>query len=129
VKRWMQAADGFVLSSLWEGLPMAVLEAAACALPAVATNVPGTGEAIMDGETGLLAPAADACALARSMTAFMQLPIGKRAAMGARARQHATEQFSLAASLDRWEKLYGELSSRSCLLKREACTRQSASSS
>lgn len=129
VKRWMQAADGFVLSSLWEGLPMAVLEAAACALPAVATNVPGTGEAIMDGETGLLAPAADASALARSMTAFMQLPIGKRAAMGARARQHATEQFSLAASLDRWEKLYGELSSRSCLLKREACTRQSASSS
>lgn len=59
VCRWMQAADGFVLSSLWEGLPMAVLEAAACALPAVGTDVLGTREVIVHDRTGLLAVPGD----------------------------------------------------------------------
>ena len=65
VRRWMRAADGFVLSSLREGLPMGLLEASACALPAVATDVPGTREVIVDGKTGRLALAGDAAALER----------------------------------------------------------------
>ena len=60
VRRWMQAADGFVLASQWEGLPMGLLEAAACALPAVATDVPGTREVIAHGQTGWLTRACDA---------------------------------------------------------------------
>ena len=107
--RWMQAADGFVLSSLWEGLPIGLLEAAACALPAVATRVPGTCEVIVDGESGLLAKVRNPSALAAAMTAVMQLSAEDRQAMGSRARARVVERFSLAAVLDQWEALYAEL--------------------
>ena len=46
VLRWMRAADGFVLSSRWEGLPIALLEACACELPAVITDIPGAREVL-----------------------------------------------------------------------------------
>ena len=59
VERWMQAADGFVLSSRYEGLPMVLLEAGACGVPAVATDVPGTREVLIDGVNGWLARAGD----------------------------------------------------------------------
>jgi glycosyltransferase involved in cell wall biosynthesis len=109
VKRWMQAADGFVLSSSWEGLPMALLESAACALPAVATEVPGTREIIFNGWTGWLTPAGDADALSKAMLTVMQTPPEERRAMGERARQQVIAQFSLESVLDRWEQLYTEL--------------------
>jgi glycosyltransferase involved in cell wall biosynthesis len=109
IKCWMQAADGFVLSSRWEGLPMGLLEAAACGLPAVATCVPGTPEVILDGETGWLTPVGDSVALGKSMTRMMKLPLQKRIAMGERARQFVMERFSLDAVLDRWEALYVRL--------------------
>lgn len=112
IRRWMQAADGFVLSSRWEGLPMALLEAAACALPAVATDIPGTSEVIVDGQTGWLTPAGDSAALGESMARMMQLPPEERSAMGERARQLVIERFSLETVLDRWEALYGDLLQR-----------------
>jgi glycosyltransferase involved in cell wall biosynthesis len=109
VRRWMQAADGFVLSSRWEGLPMGLLEAAACALSAVSTDVPGTREVIVDGQTGSLAVAGSAIALQGAMTRMMQTPAEERKAMGERARQRVIERFNLELILDRWEALYGEL--------------------
>jgi glycosyltransferase involved in cell wall biosynthesis len=112
VKRWLQAADGFVLASRWEGLPMALLEAAAFGLPSVATDVPGSREVVLDGETGTLVPPLDASALAWAMSAMMRTPAEARRRMGARARQRVVEQFSLASSIERWEDLYCELLSR-----------------
>lgn len=112
VRRWMQAADAFVLSSRWEGLPMALIEAAACGLPAVATDVPGTREVVKDGETGWLARAGAAASLAEKMQRIMRSRPEERRAMGATARQLAIERFSLAKVLDRWEALYGELLER-----------------
>jgi glycosyltransferase involved in cell wall biosynthesis len=109
IARWMQAADAFVLSSLWEGLPVAVLEAGACALPTVATGVPGTREAILDGETGWLTPSSDPWALAARMQQMMDATPGFRNAMGERARRHVLECFSLELALDRWEQLYADL--------------------
>ena len=112
VLHWMQTADGFVLSSRLEGLPMGLLEAAACALPAVATDVPGTHEVIVDGETGWLAPTGDAAALAEAMTRLMQTLPEKRRTMGQRARQNVIDRFSLKAVLEQWEALYNELLTR-----------------
>jgi len=112
VRRWMRAADGFVLSSLWEGLPMALLEAAACGLPAVATGVAGTREAVVHGETGWLARQGDPKALAEAMTILMRTKENDRIAMGERARQRVMDCFSLESALNRWEALYSDLLQR-----------------
>jgi len=130
VKRWMQAADGFVLSSRYEGLPMVLLEAGACGLPAIATDVAGTREVVVNGMNGWLPKAGDADALSNAMAKLMEMPAELRHAMGERARQHVAEQFSLDAVLDRWERLYADLLERSAnrkkdLAAREALNRQS----
>ena len=91
---------------------MSLLEAAACALPAVATDVPGTREVIVEGETGSLALAGSAMALQGAMTRMMRTSPEERMAMGKRARQRAKERFSMEMVLDRWEALYGELLKR-----------------
>jgi glycosyltransferase involved in cell wall biosynthesis len=109
VVRWMRAADGFVLSSRYEGLPMVLLEAGACGLPVVATDVPGTREVVVDGETGWLTPAGDAEQLAKTMMKLMRMPSEARYATGERARKHVARKFSLEAALDRWERLYANL--------------------
>jgi glycosyltransferase involved in cell wall biosynthesis len=106
---WMQAADAFVLSSRWEGLPLSLLEAGACALPAVATDVAGSHDVVVHGKTGLLAAAGDSLALRQAMIRMMRLDAGQRTEMGNQARRRIVEHFSLDAILDRWETLYREL--------------------
>jgi len=106
--RWMQAADGLVLSSLWEGLPMVLLEAAACALPAVATDVPGTRQLASLLPVPLATPG-DAPALAQSMLALMQTDASERLRMGQEARSQVAARFSMETALDRWEALYAHL--------------------
>jgi glycosyltransferase involved in cell wall biosynthesis len=134
VQRWMQAADGFVLSSRYEGLPMVLLEAGASGLPAVATDVAGTREVIVDGANGWLAPAGDPHALAGAMARLLQIPIEERLAMGERARRRVVEQFSLETVLDRWEGLYEDLLRRKGdkapirLTARESLSRRNAAS-
>jgi len=122
VRRWMQAADGFVLSSRYEGLPMVLLEAGACGLPVVATDVPGTREVIVPGETGWLEPAGDRDRLAAAMNWLMHMPARRRAAVGEQARQHVVSHFSLEAVLDRWEQLYAELLERKTPSRRMGLT-------
>lgn len=106
VRALMQAADGFVMSSAWEGLPMVLLEAAASSLPVVSTNVGGNSEAIVAGETGYLVPARQPAALADAMISLMKLPPDERRTMGVRARRHAIELYDLDRIADRWEELY-----------------------
>jgi len=109
LKQWMQAADGFVSASLWEGLPMAVLEAAACELPAVVTDVPGNNEAVLNEETGLRAPKKRPEALAAAMRRMMCAPEEQRRAMGESARRVVLERYDLEPVLDSWVELYGGL--------------------
>jgi glycosyltransferase involved in cell wall biosynthesis len=118
LRPWMQAADALALSSLWEGLPLTVLEASACGLPVAATDVPGTREAVDAGETGFLSPAGDARALAQSMRRILELSPADRQAMGERSRARTSRLFALESMLDRWEELYRELLDRNPLPRR-----------
>jgi len=106
---WMQAADAFVLCSRWEGLPMSLLEAGACSMPAVITDIPGSREIIVDGQNGFIVPAADSVSLCSAMSRMMRLSHEERAGMGRRARERIVAHFSLDAVLDRWESLYLDL--------------------
>ena len=112
IQRWMRAADGFVRSSRWEGLPMGLLEASACAVPSVATDVPGSWAIVVHGQSGFLTSAGDVKALAAAMTRMMQMPEEERNAMGQLAQRMATERYDIDHVLDRWEELYEELLER-----------------
>lgn len=102
----LAAADAFVLSSRYEGISMALLEAMQSGLPAVATRVGGVPETVLDGETGLLVDSEDEAGLAAAMLRLARDP-GLRAALGARARELQAFEFSLAAMTRRYLRLYG----------------------
>jgi glycosyltransferase involved in cell wall biosynthesis len=105
----MNAADGFVLSSVTEGLPLALLEAAASGLPAVATAAGGAAEAVVDGVTGFLCPPGDDAALAAAMARVAGMAGEARAAMGRAAREHALANFDIRLTAGEWDRLYREL--------------------
>ena len=109
----MQAADGFVMSSKWEGLPMVLLEAGASSLPIVATDVGGSRDAILDGVSGYLASSDDPEAIARAMREVMELSEDDRLAMGAAGRKHICRNFDIEVVADRWEELYRGAAARS----------------
>jgi glycosyltransferase involved in cell wall biosynthesis len=108
----VSAADGYVMSSAWEGMPMVLLEAAAGGLPIVTTRVGGNEEAVLDGETGYLAPPRDDAALAAAMVRLMELPEDERRLLGARGRELIRTRYALTKVADRWEELYREVSTR-----------------
>lgn len=105
----MSAADAYVMASAWEGLPMVLLEAAASALPIVATDVGGNSQIVKEGETGVLVPPADAEALATSMLAMMSRTQKEREAMGESGAQFVRATFGLENVVDRWETVYHTL--------------------
>ena len=108
----LDAADGYVMSSAWEGLPMVLLEASASGLPVVTTNVGGNAEAVLDGETGFLVAPRDHQKLASAMTRVMELPAGERERLGARGRDHVGARYGLARVVEQWEEVYREASAR-----------------
>ena len=105
----LAAADGFVLSSAWEGMPNVVMEALAAARPVVATQVGGVSELVETGKSGSLVPARDPGALAQAMRHLMTLSIEQRQLMGLSGRSHVVAHYSLGAMTDRWMALYEDL--------------------
>jgi glycosyltransferase involved in cell wall biosynthesis len=103
----LDAADGFVLGSAWEGMPLVVGEAMAMEKPVVATDVGGVRELL--GDRGALVPARDPEALARAMQATMRRSGEERARLGRSARERVLSQFSIDAAADWWEGLYEQL--------------------
>ena len=100
--------DIFVLASLFEGLPNAVLEAMAMGKPVVATTVGGTPEVVKDGVTGLLVPPRDPDALAQAINALLS-DQDRSQAMGKAARERVKRYFTVERMVERTEALYEEL--------------------
>jgi glycosyltransferase involved in cell wall biosynthesis len=111
----MNAADGLALSSVVEGLPMVLLEAAASGLPAVATAVGGVREIVVEGETGFVVPPGDPEALAAAMARLAALSGDERERMLRAARARAEACFDVRVVAARWDELYRELLERAPL--------------
>jgi glycosyltransferase involved in cell wall biosynthesis len=103
--------DVFVMPSLWEGLPMALLEAMLAGKAIVASAIAGMPEAITAGREGLLVPAADAGALADALRSLLVDP-ARRRALGQAAAQRAERDFTVRVMADRYEALYVNAVSR-----------------
>lgn len=108
----LNGADGYVMSSRWEGLPMALLEAQACAVPVVATCVGGVAQIVQHGVTGFLIPPNDPEALAQAMLRVMELPPEERTRLGEAGRRHIVANYTLDRVVGQWEALYRDLLSR-----------------
>ena len=101
----MNQADGFVLSSRWEGLPICLMEASACELPAVFTATGGARELLPASDLPFIS-VGDTFALARAMRKMMHRPAAERRLIGLAARQRIVESYDLKSILDRHENLY-----------------------
>ncbi|MBI2216258.1 MAG: glycosyltransferase family 4 protein [Candidatus Rokubacteria bacterium] len=105
VPRVLDAIDVLALPSLYEGMPLTAIEAAAMARPVVATAVDGTVEVVRDGVTGSLVPPGDPPALARALTAILGDP-PRAARMGASGRAWACERFDLDRQVEATARVY-----------------------
>ena len=104
----LACCDLFVLPSLFEGLPLSILEAMAANKPVVASGVGGNSEAIVHGETGLLVPPADPAALALAIQTVLSNPdLARRLAAAGKARVH--EHFSTEAIVKQVVDIYEEI--------------------
>lgn len=111
VAKLLLASDVFALSSIHEGMPLAVLEAMAAAKPVVVTDVGGNGEIVRNGETGFVVPPRDPAALADALARLTSSPeLAKR--MGAAGRDRVNREFTLEAMVRRNEEVYEELLAR-----------------
>lgn len=101
----LACCDLFVLPSLYEGLPLSILEAMAAGKPVVATAIGGTDEAVLHGTTGVLVPPADAAALAGAIQTILAHPVLARA-MGTAGKQRVAQQFSVEHMVERTTSVY-----------------------
>jgi glycosyltransferase involved in cell wall biosynthesis len=105
---WFRSGDVFALSSTFDNSPNAVLEAMACGLPVVTTDVGGVREFVSDGTGGAVVPPHDPAALAAGLERYLSAPDEARAT-GARNRARAVAEFSWRASALRLLEVYDEV--------------------
>ena len=105
VPRLLRLADCFVMASLSEGLPVALLEAMWAGLPVIATNAEGIGEVIVDGENGLLVPTADSSALGQAIQRIMS-DEALRERLGREGKAQVANKFSIDHMCKQYESLF-----------------------
>jgi len=108
VERVLPAMDVFVLPSISEGMPNALLQAMAAGLPTVASEVGGSAEVVDPGVTGLLVPAGDPYALAEAISGLL-VDRARALCMGEAGRQRVEARYSEQAFLRRHQELYREV--------------------
>jgi glycosyltransferase involved in cell wall biosynthesis len=103
--RFYHALDAFILPSLYEGLPMAVLEAMFSGVPVLSSHLEGIAAIMIDGKEGLLAKPGDVDDFSnqlRRLTESLEL----RKQLAAAAREKALEQFSASVTARKIEDIY-----------------------
>ena len=103
--------DVFVLPSLWEGLPLALVEAAAAGKPIVATDIDGVREVVRNGETGLLVPPRDSAALAAAVLRLLDDP-DLAGRLAGRARAEVPPLYTVERMVSETASLYLEIAAR-----------------
>jgi glycosyltransferase involved in cell wall biosynthesis len=104
----LASSDIFALATNWEGFPIGILEAMRAGLPVVASNVNGVGEAVSDGVTGYLVPAADSNAF-RNRLVQLLTDVNLRRNMGAAGRLRFEKEFTADVMLRKTASIYREL--------------------
>lgn len=105
VPELLASCDLFVLSSVSEGLPIALLEAMSAGCSVVATDVGGVGAVVQDGVTGLVVPPGDPGALVEAILASLNDPEAAKK-RGAEAQQWVTSHYGMSAWARKLERLY-----------------------
>jgi glycosyltransferase involved in cell wall biosynthesis len=104
---WYDAMDAFVLPSLTEGTPMALLEAMAHRLPVIASAVGGVPKVLTDGENGVLVPSADTERLSKAMDAVAS-SASLRASLSEKAVQTVSRQYDVQTWIEGVHDVYME---------------------
>jgi glycosyltransferase involved in cell wall biosynthesis len=108
VQAVLQSLDLFVLPSLFEGLPLSLLEAMAAGRPVVATQVAGSSEVIEDGVNGRLVPPADSEALAEAILGLLEDSEGAEE-LARRGQETVRQQYTIGPVAEEYASIYGEL--------------------
>jgi len=122
----LAASDVFVLSSNWEGNPLAVMEAMAAGLPVVATQVGGVPELVESGKQGFLVPAGDRLRFAGAMKMLLEDQEMRRT-MGRAAQSRAMREFRVERMVENYANLYREMVQKSRGTPLKAMARWAAS--
>ena len=109
IEKYFRAADLYVLPSIREGLPIALLEAMASALPCIASRLTGSTDTVIDhGVNGLLVAPDDPRALAAAIRLLIDDPAA-RARLGSAARRTILERYSITGTRTAWHSAYRDL--------------------
>ncbi|WP_461509195.1 glycosyltransferase family 4 protein [Rhodopirellula baltica] len=111
VSALLPLADVMVLPSLWEGMPIVLLESHACGVPIVASDIPGNRDCVIDGVDGHLVPKNDPQCLAKRIGELVNDP-QERKAMGAAGREKIVREFDIQYRQRAIESLYERLLAR-----------------
>jgi len=102
------AADVFAMPSLQDNLPNTILEAMACGTPVAGFAAGGVSEAVVDGQTGLLAPTGDVTALAAALRRIL-LDRPLQQALASESHQRIEQEFTVRLQAQRYAALYREI--------------------
>lgn len=104
VSDWMSAADIYVMSSAWEGMPLVLLEAMACQRVVVATDCGGVKEVL--GDAGFLMPRRDSSRLSEAIIEALNMSVEEKVLMGKVARRRVLNLYSLSSICEKWLDIY-----------------------
>jgi glycosyltransferase involved in cell wall biosynthesis len=102
------AADVFAIPSLQDNFPNTILESMACGTPVAGFNAGGVGEAVVDGQTGLLAPTGDDSAFARNLRSVLEDQMLRRT-LGCQSLARVGREFTITLQAKRYAALYREI--------------------